>query len=455
MQGRGSRSPRGSAAPSAGAPGRGACCSRSRSPRRPCGCWSRRRWSAGRAARRRSAWGSCPWPPLVAGGCAAALAACWAWLAACAVVVARRRPAGRAAHRRTAPPPGARPALRPDGPALSAPGSHARPRRPRRRGGHRAGIRRRRRRAARRRPSVPSAAAHRASAASACPRARRPRPGRHPTRTARRGAARRTVRPGDSLWSIARAAPAGGRAGRRRGGRAGDRSPPPTRTGSADPDLIFPGTVLRVPPLDGTRRSTHQEGSTIVTGPDNPNQALRRPPRPAPVHGGRHPARSGPRPGDDRPGAAGGGAGHPRARPRAGHAGPACPRRRSTRFPTTRPRPGAGPHGGGGAGLGGTVRPGGRGGDRRGPAGDAAAALDHARVYADLDRRVRIMAQNRPAGQRMRTIRPQVRSVHVCQPAPTSAEVSVHVRYGQRSRALAARLEQRNGHWTCTALLVG
>jgi hypothetical protein len=78
-----------------------------------------------------------------------------------------------------------------------------------------------------------------------------------------------------------------------------------------------------------------------------------------------------------------------------------------------------------------------------------------ARVYADLGRRVRIMAQNRPAGQRIRTIRPQVRSVHVFQPGPTSAEVSVHVRYGQRSRALAARLEQRNGHWTCTDLLVG
>ena len=78
-----------------------------------------------------------------------------------------------------------------------------------------------------------------------------------------------------------------------------------------------------------------------------------------------------------------------------------------------------------------------------------------ARVYADLNRRVRVMAQNRPAGQRVRTIRPQVRSVRVFQPAPTSAEVSVHVRYGQRSRALAARLEQRNGHWTCTALLLG
>jgi hypothetical protein len=78
-----------------------------------------------------------------------------------------------------------------------------------------------------------------------------------------------------------------------------------------------------------------------------------------------------------------------------------------------------------------------------------------ARVYADLNRRVRIMAQNRPTGPRVRAIRPQVRSVHVFQPAPTSAEVSVHVRYGQRSRALAARLEQRDGHWRCTALLVG
>ena len=49
----------------------------------------------------------------------------------------------------------------------------------------------------------------------------------------------------------------------------------------------------------------------------------------------------------------------------------------------------------------------------------------------------------------------RLRSVHVFQPAATSAEVSVHVRYGQRSRALAARLERRDGHWTCTALLLG
>jgi hypothetical protein len=77
------------------------------------------------------------------------------------------------------------------------------------------------------------------------------------------------------------------------------------------------------------------------------------------------------------------------------------------------------------------------------------------RVYAELGRRTRIMAQHRPVGPRRRVIRPQVRSVHLCRPTPASAEVSVHVRYGQRSRALAARLEHRHGHWTCTALVIG
>jgi hypothetical protein len=78
-----------------------------------------------------------------------------------------------------------------------------------------------------------------------------------------------------------------------------------------------------------------------------------------------------------------------------------------------------------------------------------------ARVYAELGRRTRIMAQHRPVGPRTRVIRPQVRSVHLCRPTPASAEISVHVRYGQRSRALAARLEHRHGHWTCTALVIG
>jgi hypothetical protein len=48
-----------------------------------------------------------------------------------------------------------------------------------------------------------------------------------------------------------------------------------------------------------------------------------------------------------------------------------------------------------------------------------------------------------------------VRSVHVFLPQPQSAEVSVHVRHGERSRAIAARLEHRGGRWVCTALELG
>ncbi len=77
------------------------------------------------------------------------------------------------------------------------------------------------------------------------------------------------------------------------------------------------------------------------------------------------------------------------------------------------------------------------------------------RVYYDLDRRVRILSRTGAAPQRARTVRPQVRSVHVFQPAPDTAEVSVHVRHGHRSRALAARLEHHDGRWRCAALELG
>ncbi len=72
-------------------------------------------------------------------------------------------------------------------------------------------------------------------------------------------------------------------------------------------------------------------------------------------------------------------------------------------------------------------------------------------VYRDLERRVQLVRLARPAG-RTRAIRPQVRSVHVFQPSPGRAEVSVHLRHGERSRALAARLEYRRDRWVCTAL---
>jgi uncharacterized protein DUF6459 len=77
------------------------------------------------------------------------------------------------------------------------------------------------------------------------------------------------------------------------------------------------------------------------------------------------------------------------------------------------------------------------------------------RVYADLGRRVSILGRSSVVTQRLRTVRPQVRSVHVFQPTPQSAEVSVHVRHGRRSRAIAARLELESGRWQCTALQLG
>jgi rhodanese-related sulfurtransferase len=76
-------------------------------------------------------------------------------------------------------------------------------------------------------------------------------------------------------------------------------------------------------------------------------------------------------------------------------------------------------------------------------------------VYQELDRRVRILARTSPHRSRLRSIRAQVQSVHVFQPGPESAEVSVHVRYGQRSRAIAARLELAGDRWSCTALHLG
>ena len=76
-------------------------------------------------------------------------------------------------------------------------------------------------------------------------------------------------------------------------------------------------------------------------------------------------------------------------------------------------------------------------------------------VYSELDRRTRILARTAPAPLRLRRVRPQVCSVHVFCPGPASAEVSVHVRHGHRSRAIAARLERRQDRWQCVALQLG
>lgn len=77
------------------------------------------------------------------------------------------------------------------------------------------------------------------------------------------------------------------------------------------------------------------------------------------------------------------------------------------------------------------------------------------RVYEDLQRRAALLNQTTPSDRRVRRLRSQVRSVHVFCPAPGSAEVSVHVRQGRRSHAIAARLELVDGRWCCTALEFG
>ena len=77
------------------------------------------------------------------------------------------------------------------------------------------------------------------------------------------------------------------------------------------------------------------------------------------------------------------------------------------------------------------------------------------RVYEDLQRRAALLNQTTPSDRRVRRLRSQVRSVHVFLPSPEIAEISVHVRYGQRSRCLAARLERRTDRWVATALELG
>lgn len=76
-------------------------------------------------------------------------------------------------------------------------------------------------------------------------------------------------------------------------------------------------------------------------------------------------------------------------------------------------------------------------------------------VQTDLVQRVAALnAVARPEQRRSR-LRAQVRSVHVQQPGPTIAELSVHVRQGGRSRAIAARVELLEDRWVCVALELG
>ena len=76
-------------------------------------------------------------------------------------------------------------------------------------------------------------------------------------------------------------------------------------------------------------------------------------------------------------------------------------------------------------------------------------------VYADLCRRVALLHRTTPNDRRVRRLRSQVQSIHLFCPSAGAAEISIHVRRGQRSRAIAARLELVEGRWTCVALQFG
>lgn len=76
-------------------------------------------------------------------------------------------------------------------------------------------------------------------------------------------------------------------------------------------------------------------------------------------------------------------------------------------------------------------------------------------VYADLLQRTTALQRTTPAELRVRRVRAVVRSVRLFRPAPRVAELSVHVRHGERSRAIAARLERIEGRWRCTVLEFG
>lgn len=76
-------------------------------------------------------------------------------------------------------------------------------------------------------------------------------------------------------------------------------------------------------------------------------------------------------------------------------------------------------------------------------------------VYVDLHRRALLVARaggHRPGQGRVQPVRPQVVGVRTCFLSGRVVEASVHVRYGPRSRALAARFELLGGRWQCTAL---
>lgn len=77
-------------------------------------------------------------------------------------------------------------------------------------------------------------------------------------------------------------------------------------------------------------------------------------------------------------------------------------------------------------------------------------------VYHELTRRAQLVAKaagSTPTlGRGRGAIRPVLRSAHTSLVRDDALEAAAHVRYGARSRALAARFEVVDGRWQCVAL---
>lgn len=76
-------------------------------------------------------------------------------------------------------------------------------------------------------------------------------------------------------------------------------------------------------------------------------------------------------------------------------------------------------------------------------------------IYEDLVRRGQLLARVAGSDQRLHRQRPRIRSVHLSCPDTGVAEFSIHVRQGDRSRAVAGRLAWRRNAWICVALQFG
>lgn len=76
-------------------------------------------------------------------------------------------------------------------------------------------------------------------------------------------------------------------------------------------------------------------------------------------------------------------------------------------------------------------------------------------VYDDLVARLTSLGAATARGSRVGPLSTRVASVHVGQPRSDCAEISARIVQGNRSRALALRLELIDGRWMCSALRWG